>query len=85
MVVRTGTSDQSRYLFKQGGKSVLSVQGLIIMFMFGVAVTMSISAMWMMYVEYRITKEEIKSANKERLSKDFMEKFFKLNGDDNAE
>lgn len=52
------------------------------MFMFGVAVTMSISAMWMMYIEYRITKDEIKQANKERLSKDFMEKFFKLNGDD---
>ena len=82
MVVRTGTNDQSHYLFKQGGKSVLSVEGLMIMFMFGVAVTMSISAMWMMYVEYKITKEEIKQANKERLSKDFMEKFFKLNGDD---
>lgn len=82
MVVRTGTNDQSHYLFKQKGKSVLSIQGLIIMFMFGVAVTLTISVMWLMYAEYRIAKEEINRANKERLSKDFMEKFFKLNGDD---
>ena len=50
--------------------------------MFGVAVTLTISAMWLMYAEYRIAKEEINRANKERLSKDFMEKFFKLNGHD---
>jgi len=61
---------------------MLSIQGLIIMFMFGVAVTLTISAMWLMYAEYRIAKEEINRANKERLSKDFMEKFFKLNGHD---
>ena len=72
MVVRTGTSDQSHYLFKQGGK-MISIQGLVIAFMFGVAVTMTISAMWLMYAEYRIAKEEIKRANKERLSKDFMD------------
>jgi hypothetical protein len=81
MVVRTGTSDQSHYLFKQGGK-MISIQGLVIAFMFGVAVTMTISAMWLMYAEYRIAKEEIKRANKERLSKDFMDNFFKRNGDD---
>jgi len=61
---------------------MLSIQGLIIMFMFGVAVTLTISAMWLMYAEYRIAKEEIKRANKERLSKDFMDNFFKRNGDD---
>jgi hypothetical protein len=82
MVVRTGTNDQSHYLFKQKGKSVLSIQGLIIMFMFGVAVTLTISVVWLMYAEYRIEREEIRRANKEKLSKDFMEKFFKLNGDD---
>jgi len=57
---------------------MLSIQGLIIMFMFGVAVTLTISAMWLMYAEYRIAKEEIKRANKERLSKDFMDNFFKI-------
>lgn len=82
MVVRTGSNDQSHYLFKQKGKSVLSIQGLIIMFMFGVAVTLTISVMWLMYAEYRIAKEEIKRAHKERLSKEFMDNFFKRNGDD---
>jgi len=61
---------------------MLSIQGLIIMFMFGVAVTLTISAMWLLYAEYRITKEEIKRANKERLSIEFMDDFFKRNGDD---
>lgn len=50
--------------------------------MFGVAVTLTISVVWLMYAEYRIEREEIRRANKEKLSKDFMEKFFKLNGDD---
>lgn len=79
MVVRTGTSDQSRYLFKQGGKSVLSVQGLIIMFMFGVAMTMLVSAMWIGYTEYKLKQRD----NKDRLSQELLREIF--GKDDDAE
>lgn len=77
--MRTGTSDQSRYLFKQGGKSVLSVQGLIIMFMFGVAMTMLVSAMWIGYTEYKLKQRD----NKDRLSQELLREIF--GKDDDAE
>lgn len=70
--MRTGTNDQSHYLFKQGGKSVLSVQGLIIMFMFGVAMTMLVSAMWLFYTEYKLNKQR----QRERISQDLLRKIF---------
>lgn len=72
MVVRTGTNDQSHYLFKQGGKSVLSVQGLIIMFMFGVATTLTITAMWLFYTEYKLNQQK----QRERISQDLLRKIF---------
>ena len=36
---------------------MLSVQGLIIMFMFGVATTLTITAMWLFYTEYKLNQQ----------------------------
>jgi hypothetical protein len=77
MVVRTGTSDQSHYLFKQGGK-MISIQGLLIAFMFGVAVTMTISAMWLLYAEYRIAKEEIIESKQGKIIQRFYGEIFQI-------
>lgn len=75
--MRTGTSDQSRYLFKQGG-TMLSIQGLIIMFMFGVAVTMLVSAMWLGYTEYKLKQRD----NKDRLSQELLREIFRKDDDE---
>lgn len=51
----TGSSEPVNSLFKQGG-IMLSWQGLIIMFMFGGAMTMAFMSLWMYYSEYRLEK-----------------------------
>lgn len=38
----------------KGGANMLSWQGLIIMFMFGGAMTMAFMSLWMYYSEYRL-------------------------------
>jgi len=55
---------------------MLSVQGLVIAFMGGVTVTLTISVMWLMYAEYRITKEELKQKSHMKLSEQFMRDLF---------
>ena len=51
---------------------MLSVQGLIIMFMFGVATTLTITAMWLFYTEYKLNQQK----QRERISQDLLRQIF---------
>lgn len=62
---------------------MLSVQGLVIAFMAGVSVSLAISVMWLMYTEYRITKEELKQKSRMKLSEQFMREIFGNDEDKN--
>lgn len=52
---------------------MLSIQGLILMFMFGVAMTMLVSAMWLGYTEYKLKQKD----DNERLSQELLQEIFK--------
>ena len=60
---------------------MLSIQGLILMFMFGVAMTMLVSAMWLGYTEYKLKQRD--RDNKDRLSQELLREIFRK--DDDAE
>ena len=62
---------------------MLSVQGLVIAFIGGVAVTLTISVMWLMYAEYRITKEELKQKSRMKFNEQFMRDVFGNDEDKN--
>jgi Na+-transporting methylmalonyl-CoA/oxaloacetate decarboxylase gamma subunit len=78
MVRTTGSSDQSISLFKQGG-IMLSIQGLTIMFLFGILVAMAVMSFWLMYHEWkleradRLAKEEWEAEIRKKIQKKFFE------------